>query len=228
MAKGEFSTELMHSSQGAFSESIYVYEPIIEWVFQHSLPPSFLTIGMGLGYLEIMITAYYLKYEKNKLTETDFLIQAFEAEAKLVLYFKNFFLNLPTPFLFVQVYNSILSKMAKYYQLSETELFNSVQQVLLDKKMVLQNSFTNSTVLAQPASGIFFDAFSPQSCPELWEEDLINNLLIKKNLVPNCCFATYASRGFLKRKLKEKSFQVKVKKGFMGKRESIFAIKIDH
>lgn len=214
----------MHSAQGAFAETLYVYEPVVKWVTDNKLEPSFLVIGLGLGYLEILIVAYYLKYDPQKLTEPSFLIQSFESETKLIAYFKHYFLKQDIPFLFLDCYKNILEKISHYYNLSFTQLFNTVEALILKEKIVFSNSFTVSTNLIKPVSGIFFDAFSSQSSPELWEICLLQNIFKKENVLPYCCFATYASRGLLKKQLKVHSFKVKIRKGFMGKRECLFSI----
>ncbi len=214
----------MHSKQGAFAESIYVYEPVVKWVIDNQLEARYLVIGLGLGYLEILIVSYYLKYDPQKLTDNSFLIQSFEKETKLILYFKNYFLQQETPFIFAKCYKSILEKVAHYYELPIALLFNFMQKFILTEKIVFKNSFTSSTILAKPVAGILFDAFSSQSSPELWEEPLLQNILQTENLLPSCCFATYASRSLLKQQLRKHNFKVQIRKGFMGKRECLFSI----
>lgn len=217
-------SELMHSGQGAFSETLYVYEPVVKWVMENKLEPSFLVIGLGLGYLEILIVAHYLKNDPQKLTEPSFLIQSFESETKLISYFKQYFLKQDIPFLFLECYKNILEKISHYYNLSFTQLSNTVEALILKEKIVFANSFTVSSNLVKPVTGIFFDAFSSQSSPELWEIVLLQNILKKENILPACCFATYASRIILKKQLTEHNFKVKIRKGFMGKRECLFSV----
>ena len=70
---------------------------------------------------------------------------------------------------------------------------------------------------------IYFDAFSPRSQPELWDESVLEKmfLLLKKNGF----LVTYCSKGVVKRKLKKIGFVIDSLPGPPGKREMTFAKK---
>ncbi len=65
----------------------------------------------------------------------------------------------------------------------------------------------------------FFDAFSSKATPGLWNEEFLNQFLLRAPGKP-CVFATYASTATLKKALKTAGFELKDQLGFGGKRES--------
>ncbi|WGL60669.1 MnmC family methyltransferase [Pigmentibacter sp. JX0631] len=225
LQESENISELMHSLQGAFSETIYVYSPVISVLLEKQKELSLLSIGLGLGYIEIMIVSQILAKKKSILDSEYFCIQSFESNENLIYFFQNFFLGKKIPFLFEQAYKDILIKMSEYFKVSFEEIINYINKLIQNNKFILNNKFSSETILKKSVNGIFFDAFSMKSTPELWEINLINNILHKNHLLNFCCFSTYASRSMLKKQLKEHNFKIIPKLGFSGKRECIFAIK---
>ncbi len=70
---------------------------------------------------------------------------------------------------------------------------------------------------------IFFDAFSPDVQPELWDVKIfekLNNLLLINGIL-----TTYSCKGSVKRALKSANFQIEKLPGPPGKREFLRAIK---
>ena len=49
----------MHSLQGAFSETVYVYAPVWQHVRSQGLPPHYVSMGLGLGYVEVLLARAY-------------------------------------------------------------------------------------------------------------------------------------------------------------------------
>lgn len=70
---------------------------------------------------------------------------------------------------------------------------------------------------------IYFDAFSPESQPELWTEDIFNHMF--KILKPNGILVSYCSKGTFKRNLRNSGFIVNRHKGPGKKRHVIKALK---
>ena len=70
---------------------------------------------------------------------------------------------------------------------------------------------------------IYFDAFSPEKQPELWEQEVFERLFAKmKN---NSIIVTYCAKGMVRRKLQTVGFEVERIPGPPGKREMIRATK---
>lgn len=216
-------SELMHSRQGAFSETIYVYEPVINFVTTNKLQPVFMSIGLGIGYIEILIIAYLIKKESELLKDKNFFIYSFESESLLISFFRNFFTNKALPEEFVACYLKIINLTSNYLNIEKENLFIEIKKAILNNKIVFCSKFNKETVIDIPVSGIFFDAFSAESSPDLWEKDIIKNIISKSNCNNKAVFATYASRSLLKNILKENNFILRKRKGFSGKRECILA-----
>ena len=70
---------------------------------------------------------------------------------------------------------------------------------------------------------VFFDAFSPDSQPELWTTEVF--VKIAEALKPGGILTTYSSKGVVKRALKSAGFRVEKIAGPPGKREIVRAIK---
>lgn len=71
---------------------------------------------------------------------------------------------------------------------------------------------------------VFFDAFSPETQPELWTEFLFEKL--NKSMKPKGVLTTYSTKGIVKRALKSAGFSVEKLPGPPGKREILRAKKI--
>lgn len=64
---------------------------------------------------------------------------------------------------------------------------------------------------------IYFDAFAPQAQPELWTEEVFQNMY--DSLKPEGILVTYCAQGEFKRRLKRAGFMVERLQGPPGKRE---------
>jgi tRNA U34 5-methylaminomethyl-2-thiouridine-forming methyltransferase MnmC len=70
---------------------------------------------------------------------------------------------------------------------------------------------------------VFFDAFSPESQPEMWSLDVFNR--IYSSMKRGGVLTTYSSKGIVKRALKAAGFYIKKLPGPPGKREFVRAVK---
>ncbi len=71
---------------------------------------------------------------------------------------------------------------------------------------------------------IYYDAFAPNTQPEMWQENVIEHVC--KHLKPGGVFVTYSITGKLNRCLKSMHFIVSKPKGAAGKREMCRAVKM--
>jgi len=71
---------------------------------------------------------------------------------------------------------------------------------------------------------IYFDAFGPDKQPEMWTGEIFRK--ISAVTVSGGIFVTYASKGQVKRELRDSGFRVELLPGPPGKRHIIRAIKI--
>lgn len=70
---------------------------------------------------------------------------------------------------------------------------------------------------------VYFDAFAPESQPELWSEDIFR--AIYNSMASVAVLVTYSSKGVVKRALRSVGFQVSRLAGPEGKRHIIRAVK---
>lgn len=70
---------------------------------------------------------------------------------------------------------------------------------------------------------VYFDAFSPDTQPELWSKDIFSK--IYKSLNHNGILTTYSSKGLVKQNLRAAGFTVQRLQGAGGKRHMLRAVK---
>jgi len=213
-----YSTELMHSVDGAFSETIYLYEDIVKYVFLNS-EHTFLSLGLGMGYIEILVCAYVLK----NFPEQKFQLFSFEKEEELRNFFKKFIFEEEIPAPFQDAYTQILNLFCTHYDLNATQLKNEIKLRLEKNEIILFKDYNLHTVLPEKVNGLFFDAFSINTSPDLWADELVGKIL--SSCSSYAAFATYAARTHLKKLLLQHDFILEKKKGYGGKKESTFAYK---
>jgi tRNA U34 5-methylaminomethyl-2-thiouridine-forming methyltransferase MnmC len=208
--------EPMHSLDGAFTETQYIYQPTVEKAFLSMEKPSFLSLGLGLGYNEILIACEALK---NQTLPS--LILSYESVVELRQCFRDWLQGHHTPL--NQIYEEILQFYSEKYQLPLLEIKKGLTDLLESKNLILAGAIEKET-LPPPCNAILFDAFSSKTSPQLWSEDFLNHFF--KNAAAEKCFvSTYACTGDLRRALKINGFTLEIKKGFGLKRESTSATK---
>jgi tRNA U34 5-methylaminomethyl-2-thiouridine-forming methyltransferase MnmC len=101
------------------------------------------------------------------------------------------------------------------------------REVLLEKDCFslkkTEGDFTSLT-LENKFDLIYFDAFSPEKQPEMWEEHLFSRLF--ENLNEDGILVTYCAKGEVRRRLQRCGFTVERIPGPPGKREMLRAKKV--
>ena len=103
--------------------------------------------------------------------------------------------------------------------LEKGELYGSdyhLQLILGDAKRTIKN-------VDMKADCWFLDGFSPAKNPELWEEELLND--VYRCTANKGTLSTYSAAGIVRRNLSLAGFEVKRTKGFGRKRHMTIAIK---
>jgi hypothetical protein len=225
-------TEPMHSSKGAWSETLLIYEPAmiasISLRNQNSGPWSVASVGLGLGYNEILAAGLSLQ---KKMPPSEVNIYSFESRPELRDAFRKHFTfseQSGIPSELAAVYDNITERTASRLALEPHALRQSVRDLILRSSLVLngavQLGMSEKCELPSACQCILFDAFSPASSPDLWSESLLTALIVSLS-GRNCVFSSYASRTVLKRILKKHGFILEKRSGFAGKRESTFAVR---
>ncbi len=209
--------ELMHSHDGALSETLYIYGKACERLFEILDRPQILSVGLGLGYNELLTAALSLKYNKK------FELLSFESEELLKESFKAWLLDKSSPL--TEIYNEILLNILSHLKMPN-DLATDIKNQLLNKDEWQLYGTLSPNSSPKPVHGILYDAYSSKSTPELWTEEFLFWFL-ENFSQKDCLFVTYAATGVLNRILKNASFKRLNYKGFCSKREATWAVKGD-
>lgn len=206
----------MHSRDGAFSETLYIYQPVLDSLVAFSGEAQILSLGLGIGYNEILCACFEIKNPNCKLK-----IFSYESVSFLRDSFSSYFLRREASPL-DQVYTSIINLCAKHFNLSIESIVTQLNRMMNRKDLIFRGALNQNNQPHEKFNGIFYDAFSSNTSPELWTEEFLNSF-IKNNTSNPCCLSTYAATGKLKRALIDSGFEVQARDGFANKRESTLA-----
>jgi len=208
--------EPMHPDEGAFSERVYIYQPLVETVFSAVPEPVFLSLGLGIGYNELLIA-----FEALARGQTPALIASYEPVDFLKTAFAAWLRDEPS--FLADVYDQIAALYAKRYSRDAAGVKALLLGLLQTNRLQLLGAVETE---APPSShGILFDAFCPKTCPQLWARDFLDVFFDKAAAMP-CFVATHACNGPLKKALKQNGFKLTIKDGFGWKWESLSAQKL--
>jgi hypothetical protein len=224
--------ETMHSLRGAFGETVYIYGTALDRataLLADSMAdsPRVLSLGLGLGYIEILSAAYSLKNNVGLFGES------FELVPELISSFKSW-LNeeAVSPMVPFSVYDDILNRTASAVSdstgltreaaISTTEIKDRLRSAVLNSDWLLRPALDLETEFTQAFHCVAFDAFSSKSTPELWSREFLDHFL--KSACGNACvLSTYACTGHLKRALIDAGFALEIREGYASKRDSTLA-----
>lgn len=88
----------------------------------------------------------------------------------------------------------------------------------------IQAKLEDITLRDQQFHLVYFDAFGPDVQPELWTEQIFDQLY--KCMKPDGVLVTYSCKGIVKRALKSAGFSIEKLPGPAGKREVLRAVKV--
>lgn len=224
---GTLTGEAMHHSGGAYSETNLIYGEPIRHVLSKLRGGSFLIVGLGLGYIEMLLARECLSLG---ILSSEVNLISFESVSELILNFKQWLQKSEDD---NSVYDDVAKSIIKNTEISQfqlknylLELYEGPSKILsaLNRENLEKLNLPDSSLSRDGYNCILFDAFSAKTSPDLWDE---NFLIYFLDLMAssNCIFSTYACRGALKRALIETQFIVQHLNGFMGKRNSTRAIK---
>lgn len=206
--------EIMHHSGGALSESRYIYGRLIQGVWEWGLKPKFLSLGLGLGYNELLVAEKALELDQSfsmiSYEADNFLIQMLLASLKgqgdpgdewTKIYLK--IMSLFSP--------EVPKRLLKAYEAGDWVIKGALET----------DSSTESDVQA-----FLWDAFSRKTTPHLWDESFLIYFVGGSQATHTAVgFTTYACNGPLKRALKYLGYEIDLQPGFSGKRQSLLAYK---
>ncbi len=201
----DISGETYHSSFGAIQESehIFIKAGLLEFLNNSIDYLRILEVGTGTG-LNVLLT---YKYTENKGVKVDY--DGYEPyplvneERDSLNYCKILDMD-------KDIFKSIHSFEDDGISISDLFNFTNTRQKIEDSN--LPDSYYNL---------VYFDAFSPDSQPELWDKSVF--MKIFNSLMPGGILLTYSCKGTVKRALKGVGFKIEKLPGPPGKREFLRA-----
>ncbi|MCS7293666.1 MAG: MnmC family methyltransferase [Gloeomargarita sp. SKYBB_i_bin120] len=203
--------EWMHHRGGAYQETQYIYGEAIRAVLARCTHPRFLVVGLGLGYIEILIACEWLKISRADTCR----ILSFEADEHWRTNFQQWCQGQPT-------------ELDAIYQLRDQKFQQDYPQQMrhapawLQQFLELHGQLDRLPQWQGQIHGILYDAYSAKTSPDLWQETFLA-ALIQHYAASPCLFVTYASTGSLKRALTACGFTLHQRAGFAGKKASTWA-----
>jgi tRNA U34 5-methylaminomethyl-2-thiouridine-forming methyltransferase MnmC len=197
-----------HSKYGAIQESRHVFiKAGLYFKASQQKDLSILELGFGTGLNVLLTFEEAERHHWNIFYET---VEAFPIDpAQAVL------LNYPTLLdsnVHLPIFTAIhTSTWEEKHVLSQHFIFQKTRQQFQD--ITYKEQFDL----------IYFDAFAPDTQPELWELDMVKKLY--QALRSGGILVTYCAKGRVKRTFKEVGFQVEAIPGPPGKREMTRCIK---
>lgn len=217
------SGEHYHSTHGAIQESQYIF--VRHGLdYRASLSPELsnirvLEVGFGTG-LNTLLTLHWAEQAKKLISYTSIELYPLQPELYTQLTYdiddmphatKSLQALHKAPWEEVQSVSALsLLKHATSLQ-SYLELGNSSPPLVTEGEKKQVNSF----------DVIYFDAFSPEAQPELWQEEVFTSL--HRLCAPRAVLTTYCAKGEVRRRLQRAGFVVERLPGPPGKREILRA-----
>lgn len=223
-------SETMHSLRGAFNETVYIYGTAYNVARQELgiVNPSVFSLGLGLGYVEILSAALALQANTEFCGESFELID--ELNASFLAWANGATENQgssPVSFVDPHVYDQIAKRTVdslKSEIVTSTSLRTFISNALRKGDWKLSGPLTPTTTLSRKFNCIAFDAFSSKSTPELWTREFLDHFLATA-CEKACVLSTYACTGNLKRALVDAGFELRIREGYASKRDSTLAIR---
>lgn len=205
--------EPMHADEGAFTERQYLYQPLVKRAFEAVPEPVFLSLGLGLGYNEMLIA-----FEALERGSAPAMIASYESVGFLKDGFHAWLRDEPVTL------SPVYDQIEAFYALRYGQAAGTVKLFLLD--LIRKDRFRMLGPVEEeesfPSHAILFDAFSPKTCPQLWTPEFLDVFFDKAAATP-CFFSTHACNGKLKKALKKNGFSLTIQDGFGRKWESLSA-----
>ena len=162
--------ESMHHSGGALSETCLIYGQAMDWGFKNHSRPTIISLGLGLGYVEILACA------KSLLHNSSFEVLSFEIVEGLRENFRKFFIEGKKS----EIYEWILENIARAEKVKVEDLRSLVKKSLQENQLDLLGNFIPWVPNLKTFDVFCYDAFSKKTSPELWDEEFMKNVFFKR------------------------------------------------
>lgn len=212
--------EAMHSRAGAFTESLKIYDRATTHVMGENWPGHYLSVGLGLGYNEIILAAHVLGEDRRHVLS----LTSLETSDYLIQQIQNWVTGQNLETRWFDAHETISRLAEDHFGLPAGSVRTFLRGLLEQRIWEIGGALTRDTPFKHRASAIFYDAYSSKTCPDLWDEALLAHILTK-GAAEKCVLTTYALTGTLKRALAVAGFARLDTPGFSGKRHSTFAVR---
>lgn len=202
--------EHYHSTHGAMQESLHIF---IEAGLKHRLgsvqdePLRLLEIGFGTG-LNALLTWEEAETRGLSIHYTTLELYPLPSEIYIQLRYS-------TPHMVAQTQTRLMQLHTAPWGV----------EVALDRHFGLHKIDMDLLTYRHPTERrldlIYFDAFSPETQPELWSQEIFERLLAC--CAPGAILVTYCAKGEVRRRLERAGFSVVRLPGPLGKREILRA-----
>lgn len=220
--------ETMHSLRGAFNETVYIYGTaldrarnallagVVSVTASNNFSPRTLSLGLGLGYVEILSAAYAVKSGETPRGES------FESVDDLTSSFRAWVEGAPEVLVPHSLYEDVARRTFELTGVSVTTIREALKAAIAKNDWRLSPAMTPTTSFSESFQCVAFDAFSSKSTPELWTREFLDHFL-QTACATKCVLSTYACTGHLKRALKDAGFSLEIREGYASKRDSTLA-----
>lgn len=215
----EQSAEAMHHSGGALTESLFIYGDPLLYGMKRQWSARVMSVGLGLGYNELITAANVGEIETLVSFENDPLLRT--TFVKWLVGTDTTDLPLIEQKLFAR-YEKIESLVSK--KTGKDGLRLKLQCAFKNGAFRIENDVRDFLNVEKPFQFILFDAFSKKATPTIWTEVFVFSFL-KHYAGDPCLFTTYSVTGTVNRALKAAGFINQERTGFQGKRQSTLAIR---
>lgn len=207
--------ESMHHSGGAITETELIYGNVIKECFDHIEAPHFCVVGLGIGYIELIIA------REAVLRGRSFKLTSYEVRSELREAFVCFVSGRPLLAEISTIYEAVLHAVSQF---QKNEIKEVLWQMIQSGDAQLLGALDLNHLPQSQVHCISFDAYSAKTDPELWDEDFLVDFL-SSVAAEECWLSTYASRVSLKSALAKSGFDFQTLRGFKGKRNSTKALR---
>lgn len=227
---GVSESEAMHSLKGALSETQYIYGTAISLALEQGFAPKILSLGLGMGYVEILAAALICKHAQHHPEVLKQVYgESFELDADLRQYFWTWATTLGAnsalPTEFFELYEVILKRTAQMVDVAPQDIKATLAEWLKNDKWLLREALSIETTFTTKFTCLCYDAFSSKTSPELWSEEFLTKFFATV-CEPGAILSTYACTGALKRSLVNSGFTLRIREGFASKRDCTMALRL--
>ncbi|MFS4459915.1 MnmC family methyltransferase [Bdellovibrio sp. HCB2-146] len=215
--------ESMHHSAGACGETLLIYGTPARRLFEQIERPSFMVVGLGLGYIEMAIAKEALLLQKGP--ESISRLTSYESLPELREWFYLWLWGQEEKLSseVVSIYEAAVKAVIGESSVRADEIKKFLRHHFstLDK---ISSALDPSTPFSDRYHGIMYDAFSSKTSPYLWEEEFLTRLF-SEVCAESSLVTTYSCKATLKNALRANQFFIVARDGFYGKRKSTIALR---